>query len=67
MVMGLVGMVRAIITVRVSWLVGIVRMRVRGWGMHYVNEGPYKDRNTRMCVSMCKREIYFPLPFPKSR
>lgn len=31
----------------------MVKVRVRGYGIHYVNEGPHKDRNTSMCVCAC--------------
>lgn len=28
----------------------MVKARVKGWGMHYVCESPYKSTSTRMCV-----------------
>lgn len=32
----------------------MMEVRVRDEEMHYVNEGPHKDKNTRcVCVSVC--------------
>lgn len=37
----------------------IVRVGLRGWVIHYINESPYKDRTTRMCVTERERECVF--------
>ena len=29
----------------------MVKVMLKGKGMHYVDEGPHKDRSTGMCVS----------------
>ena len=34
-------------------LVGLGRVTVKGWLMHYAYKSPQKDRYTRMCVCVC--------------
>lgn len=36
-------------------LVGVVRVRVRGWVVHYTCESPHIDRSTRRCLCMYER------------
>lgn len=31
-------------------LVVMVRVRVRGWAIHYVSESPHKDRSVCVCL-----------------
>lgn len=46
-------LLRLSVKVKVRQLVVMVRVRVRSWIIQYAFESPHKDRNARMCVSVC--------------
>ncbi len=53
------------VRVRVRHLVLMVKVRVRGWEMHYVNECPHKYNctNVHVCVALLSAILMWPLVY----